>query len=141
VCIDRPDDNNDRSYHDGVTPSPEKSVLKTRDGWPRRRTKRQTFLMKNAEPWRIANYERLWKNRHAVARLLLLEFRINTIQRDAVMKLPKNLGTLLLAVWLILYGVLTAPFLHLSFAYSGDVLAVFAVVVGVLLLLQRSQAA
>ena len=53
------------------------------------------------------------------------------------MKLPKNLGLLLLAVWLILFGVLTAPFLKFGFAYSGDLLAVFAVVVGILLLLQR----
>jgi hypothetical protein len=53
------------------------------------------------------------------------------------MKLPKNLGMLLLAVWLILFGVLTAPFLKVSFAYSGDLLAVLAVVAGVFLLLQR----
>jgi hypothetical protein len=53
------------------------------------------------------------------------------------MKLPKNLGMLLLAVWLILFGLLTAPFLKFSFAYSGDLLAVLAVAVGVLLLLQR----
>jgi hypothetical protein len=53
------------------------------------------------------------------------------------MKLPKNLGMLLLAVWLILFGLLTAPFLKISFAYSGDLLAVLAVAVGVLLLLQR----
>jgi len=53
------------------------------------------------------------------------------------MKLPKNLGMLLLAIWLILFGVLTAPFLKVSFAYSADLLAVLAVVAGVLLLLQR----
>jgi hypothetical protein len=53
------------------------------------------------------------------------------------MKMPGNLGMLLLGVWLILYGVLSAPFLKFGFAYSGDVLAVFAVVVGVLLLLRR----
>jgi hypothetical protein len=53
------------------------------------------------------------------------------------MKLPKDLGTLLLAVWFILFGVLTAPFLKLSFAYSGDLLAVLAIVVGILLLLKR----
>jgi hypothetical protein len=43
----------------------------------------------------------------------------------------------LLAVWLILFGVLTASFFHLSFAYSGDLLAVLAIVVGVLLFLKR----
>jgi hypothetical protein len=53
------------------------------------------------------------------------------------MKLPKNLGMLLLAVWLILFGVLTAPFIKVGFAYSNDLLAVLAVGVGVLLLIQR----
>jgi hypothetical protein len=53
------------------------------------------------------------------------------------MKLPKNLGMVLLAVWLILFGLLTAPFLKFSFAYSGDLLAVLAIAVGILLLLQR----
>ena len=53
------------------------------------------------------------------------------------MKVPNDLGMLLLAVWLILFGLLTAPFLKISFAYSGDLLAVLAVAVGVLLLLQR----
>jgi hypothetical protein len=58
-------------------------------------------------------------------------------QGNLAMKLPKNLGMLLLAIWLILFAVLTAPSLQLSFAHSGDVLAVFAVVVAVLLLYQR----
>jgi len=53
------------------------------------------------------------------------------------MKLPKNLGMILLAVWLILFGVLTAPFLKFSFAYSGDLLALLAIAAGVLLLLRR----
>jgi hypothetical protein len=53
------------------------------------------------------------------------------------MKMPKNLGMLLLAVWLILFGVLTAPFLNFSFAHSGDVLAVLGFAAGVLLVLQR----
>jgi hypothetical protein len=53
------------------------------------------------------------------------------------MKMPKNLGMILLAVWLILFGILTAPFLRFSFAYSSDLLAVLAVAAGVLLLLQR----
>jgi hypothetical protein len=67
----------------------------------------------------------------------LLIRRIVAGFRGAIMKLPKNLGMLLLAVWLILFGVLTAPFLKFSFAYSGDLLAILAVVAGVLLLLQR----
>jgi hypothetical protein len=53
------------------------------------------------------------------------------------MKLPKNLGMLLLAIWLIVYAALTAPALGLTFSHSGDALAVFAAVVGVLLLIQR----
>ena len=56
---------------------------------------------------------------------------------DLAMKLPKNLGMLLLAIWLIVFAALTAPSLRLTFAHSGDVLAVFAVVVAVLLLVQR----
>ena len=53
------------------------------------------------------------------------------------MRMPKSLGMILVAVWLILYGVLTAPFLKFSFAYSADLLAVLAVAAGVLLLLRR----
>lgn len=53
------------------------------------------------------------------------------------MRMPKNLGMPLLAVWLILFGLLTAPFLNFSFAYSRDLLALLAIAVGVLLLLQR----
>jgi hypothetical protein len=44
---------------------------------------------------------------------------------------------LLLAVWLILFGVLTAPLLDFSFRYSGDLLAVLAIVTGVLLFLEK----
>jgi len=50
---------------------------------------------------------------------------------------PKNYGLVLLAVWTIMYGVLTAPILNLNFAYEGDLLALIAIAVGVLLLLQR----
>jgi hypothetical protein len=53
------------------------------------------------------------------------------------MRTPANLGMLLLAIWLILFGVLTAPLLGVTFAHSGDVLAIFAIVVGVLLLIRR----
>jgi hypothetical protein len=53
------------------------------------------------------------------------------------MHLPKNLGMLLLAIWLILFGVLTAPFLHISFEYQGALLAILAIAAGVLLLIQR----
>ena len=53
------------------------------------------------------------------------------------MKIPKDLGTLLLAVWLVAFGLLTVSFLKISFAHSGDVLAVLAIAAGVLLLLKR----
>jgi hypothetical protein len=53
------------------------------------------------------------------------------------MKLPGNLGMLLLAIWLILFGVLTTSFLRISFNHSGDILAVLAIVAGVLLLRNR----
>ena len=53
------------------------------------------------------------------------------------MRLPPNLGMLLLAIWLILWGVLTAPFLGVQFSHSGDVLAVLAIAAGVVLLLRR----
>jgi hypothetical protein len=53
------------------------------------------------------------------------------------MKLPKNLGMLALAVWMILFGLLTVSFIRINFAHSGDVLAVLAIAVGVLLFLQR----
>ena len=48
-----------------------------------------------------------------------------------------NWGMMLLAIWLILFGILTAPFLKFSFAHSGDLLAVLAIVVGALLLMKR----
>jgi hypothetical protein len=52
-------------------------------------------------------------------------------------KMPKNLGILLLATWLILFGILTAPFLRFSFAYSADVRAILGIAAGVVLLLKR----
>jgi hypothetical protein len=58
-------------------------------------------------------------------------------QKGKTVKLPGNLGMLLLAVWLILYGLLTAPFLRISFNYSGDILAILAIAAGVLLLKSR----
>jgi hypothetical protein len=57
--------------------------------------------------------------------------------RGCSMTLPKNLGMLLLAVWLILFGLLTASFLGIRFTYSTDLLAVLAIAAGVLLLMQK----
>jgi hypothetical protein len=53
------------------------------------------------------------------------------------MRRPRSWGVLLLAIWLILWGLLTAPFLSFSFAHSGDILAIFAIVIGVFLILDR----
>lgn len=53
------------------------------------------------------------------------------------MKVPKNLGNLLLCLWLVLFGLLTAPSLKFGFAYSGDILAVLAIAAGVLLWLGK----
>ena len=49
----------------------------------------------------------------------------------------KNLGMLLLAVWLILFGLLSASFVGVSFSHSADILAVLAITAGALLLIQR----
>ena len=53
------------------------------------------------------------------------------------MKIPTNLGLILLGVWLILFGILSAPFLAVRFSHSADLLAVFAVVTGAVLLWRR----
>jgi hypothetical protein len=50
--------------------------------------------------------------------------------------MPTNIDKIVMAIWFILFGVLTAPFLKFSFAYSGDVLAVLAILLGILLLLR-----
>jgi hypothetical protein len=52
------------------------------------------------------------------------------------MKLPRNLGNILMAVWFILFGILSAPLLEFRFAHSGDLLAALAVVVGAIVLFQ-----
>lgn len=53
------------------------------------------------------------------------------------MRMPKDLGMTVLAVWLIVHGLLSAPFLQIRFSHSGDVEAVLAVAAGVLLLKKR----
>jgi len=53
------------------------------------------------------------------------------------MKIPGNIGMILLAVWLILFGILTAPFLGVRFTNSQDLLAVLAIVTGGVLLWLR----
>jgi hypothetical protein len=51
------------------------------------------------------------------------------------MKLTRNLGMLLLAVWLILTGLV--PLLNFSFSGLGTVMAILAVAAGVLIVLGR----
>jgi hypothetical protein len=53
------------------------------------------------------------------------------------MRRPRSWGVLLLAIWLIFWGLLHAPFLSFGFAHSLDILAVFAIVVAVFLILDR----
>ena len=47
----------------------------------------------------------------------------------------KNLGMLLLAIWLIATGALSL--MHASFAHEGEILSALALAAGVLLLLER----
>jgi hypothetical protein len=47
-------------------------------------------------------------------------------------KLPRNLGTLLLSIWLIVTGLF--PLLNIRFANSGLLLALLAIAAGVLIL-------
>jgi hypothetical protein len=55
--------------------------------------------------------------------------------RGTPMRLTKNLGMLLLGIWLILTGLLTL--LRLTIPESGLILAVLAIAAGVLILLGR----
>ena len=51
------------------------------------------------------------------------------------MKLTKNLGMLLLGIWLILTGLL--PLLSISFSGQATLMAILAIAAGILILLQR----
>lgn len=51
------------------------------------------------------------------------------------MRLNRNLGLLLLAIWLILGGLM--PLLNLSFSGAGTLMAILAIAAGVLILLGR----
>jgi len=53
------------------------------------------------------------------------------------MKIPKNLGMLLLSVWLIAWALIAGPFGIISFQYGPHILALLAIAAGVLLLLGR----
>jgi hypothetical protein len=51
------------------------------------------------------------------------------------MKVTRNIGTLLLAVWLILTGLI--PVLNLSFSGLNTVMAILAIAAGVLIVVGR----
>ena len=51
------------------------------------------------------------------------------------MRLTRNLGMLLLAIWLVLTGLI--PLLNLSFSGLGTVMAILAIAAGVLLAVGR----
>ena len=51
------------------------------------------------------------------------------------MRRTKNLGMLLLGIWLILTGLV--PFLNLSFSGLGTLMAILALAAGVLILIGR----
>jgi hypothetical protein len=55
--------------------------------------------------------------------------------RKNKMTVTKNLGMLLLGIWLILTGII--PLVHLSFSGLGTVMAVLAIAAGVLILIGR----
>ncbi len=54
-----------------------------------------------------------------------------------MMKMPSSLGMILLAIFLILFGVLTAPFLDIHFKNSGDLLSILAIAAGIVLFIRR----
>lgn len=51
------------------------------------------------------------------------------------MRLTRNLGMLLLAIWLIITGLLA--FVSVSIPYLGQILALLAIVAGLLILVGR----
>ena len=55
--------------------------------------------------------------------------------RKNKMTVTKNLGMLLLGIWLILSGII--PLVHLSFSGLGMVMAVLAIAAGILILIGR----
>ena len=50
-------------------------------------------------------------------------------------RLTRNLGMLLLAIWLLLSGLI--PLLNLSFSGAGTLMAILAIAAGALILLGR----
>lgn len=52
------------------------------------------------------------------------------------MAVPKNIGMLLLTVFLIVFGLVNASF-GVSFSHSGDVVAILAIAAGVAIAMNR----
>jgi hypothetical protein len=50
-------------------------------------------------------------------------------------KVTKNLGMLLVAIWLVLTGLV--PLMHLSFSGLGMLMSILAIAAGILLLIGR----
>jgi hypothetical protein len=59
------------------------------------------------------------------------------VEGAETMKTPTNLGLLLVGIWLILFALLHNSFLSITVAHSGDLLALLALVAGILLLMRR----
>lgn len=84
---------------------------------------------------------RVLRNAPLVNRRLKLTAQSDTLstnQGEAVrmaIRLTRNLGMLLLAIWLILTGLM--PLLNLSFSGAGTLMAILAIAAGVLLLIGR----
>jgi len=56
-------------------------------------------------------------------------------QRSPTMKVTRNIGMLLLAIWLILTGLI--PLLNFSFSGLGTVMAVLAIAAGIFIIIGR----
>lgn len=61
--------------------------------------------------------------------------RLASILGSLLMRLTKQVGNLLLAIWLILTGAV--PLLNLSFSGLGTVMAVLAIAAGILIAISR----
>jgi hypothetical protein len=58
-----------------------------------------------------------------------------SLTQELLMKVTKNLGMLLLGIWLIATGLI--PLLNLSFSGLGTVMAILAIAAGALILVGR----
>ncbi len=56
-------------------------------------------------------------------------------RRTSTVRAPRHLGVILLGIWLILTGII--PIVNLTFAGLSLIMAILAIVAGVLIILQR----